>query len=264
MTRKHRFTPDMRNGRTRKFIPNTVTILNMFLGFLSVLSAIAGNYEMAGWLIFAGAISDSLDGKLARALGTSSIFGIQFDSLADLITFCLAPSVLVYLLWAQPLGLVIGGFFAFMPLMMGAIRLARFNLEATSDQRHKFLGIPSPLMALTIVGLYLFYLRAGDFGLSSWTQRAPTGDSRVVLPLVMIVSSLMLSKIPFPKFPPLTFRHGIRASLPLLMVIVCTLGIFLTRGLILLPLALLVILTALVAWTQTQRLADNDSIEEPT
>ena len=143
--------------RTKRFIPNTVTILNMCLGFLAVLASFESNFTLAAWLIFTGVVMDGFDGKLARALGTSSEFGIQFDSLADLITFCLAPSIFVFLVWAEPLGLVVGGFFAFMPLMLGAIRLARFNLEAGADQKNRFLGVPTPLMALVVIGLYLFY-----------------------------------------------------------------------------------------------------------
>lgn len=250
-------------GRTKRFIPNTVTILNMFLGFMAIIAAFNGSFTVSAWLIFTGFIMDSMDGRLARALGTASEFGIQFDSLADLITFCLAPSIFVYLVWAEPLGLVVGGFFAFMPLMIGAIRLARFNLESGADQKDQFLGVPTPLMALTVIGFYLF---SSQLELIPWLEletRNPEGDSRVILPMIMIVSSLMLSKIPFPKSPTISLRGGIRNILRVVLLMLVFAGIILSKGVLILPLALLMILSGLVIWTQTHRMIVHvDELEE--
>ncbi len=262
MTRREgRNRPRRKRIRARNYIPNTITILNMFMGFLSVLFSLQGQYELAAWFIFMGAFSDGLDGKVARAMGTTSDFGIQFDSLADLITFCMAPSVLVYRVWAEPLGTGIGGFFAFMPLMMGAIRLARFNLEAKDNQRHRFLGVPSPLMAITVSGLYLWFHRSAELGWT-WVSRTPDGDSRVVLPLVMILSALMLSKVPFPKAPALTLRGGPRNTWMLLMFFTGLVALLWTRGLILFPLAFISILAGLIRWTQMQRIHEELPQEE--
>jgi len=241
-------------GRTKRFIPNTLTILNMFLGFLAIISAFAGNYTLAAWLIFVGFIMDSFDGKVARALGTASEFGIQFDSLADLITFCLAPSVFVFLIWAEPLGIIVGGFFAFMPLMLGAIRLARFNLEAGADQKSQFLGVPTPLMAMTIVGLYLFFTQLHLLPWEALHPKSPEGDSRIILPLIMIVSSLMLSKIPFPKSPPFSLRGGWRNTWRFIAIILTFIAIIASRGMLIFPLAIILILSGLVIWTQTHRM----------
>jgi CDP-diacylglycerol--serine O-phosphatidyltransferase len=250
-------------GRTKRFIPNAVTITNMFLGFLAIISAFEGNFNLAAWLIFAGFIMDSMDGKLARALGTTSEFGIQFDSLADLITFCLAPSIFVYLVWAEPLGIVVGGFFAFMPLMLGSIRLARFNLESGADQKDQFLGVPTPLMAMSVIGLYLFFSQLHLIPWVNLEARAPAGDERVILPLIMIVSSLMLSKIPFPKSPPFSLRGGFRNAWRFAMILITFAAIILSRGIVIFPLAMLMILSSLVIWTQTQRMiVHTEDLEE--
>jgi len=250
-------------GRTKRFIPNTLTILNMFFGFMAIIAAMKGHFELAVWLIFAGLILDGFDGKVARALGTSSEFGIQFDSLADLITFCLAPSIFVYMVWAEPLGLVVGGFFAFMPLMMGAIRLARFNLEAGADQKNRFLGVPTPLMAITVVGLYLFFTQIDQIPFTNWNSREKIGDARTILPLIMIISSLMLSKIPFPKFPALSLKNGAKSIIQLGLALASLILIIWSRGALIFPISMLLIVSGLVVWTHSQRMiVANDELEE--
>ena len=196
----------LKENPRRRFIPNSFTIFNMFLGFMSIISSANGDYFWAAWFIIFGAIFDGFDGKIARALNSTSDFGIQFDSLADIITFCLAPSIFAYMVWAEPLGQLVGGFYAFMPLMLGSIRLAKFNLEAEGDQKGQFFGIPTPLMALTVVGIWLFLSQIHQYPFLIWQPRQLGGDARIVLPLVMIISFLMLSKMPFPKSPPMSLK----------------------------------------------------------
>ncbi len=243
----------LKENPRRRFIPNAITIFNMFLGFMSIISSANGDYFWAAWFIIFGAIFDGFDGKIARALDSTSDFGIQFDSLADIITFCLAPSVFAYMVWAEPLGQLVGGFYAFMPLMLGSIRLAKFNLEAEGDQKGQFFGVPTPLMAMTVVGIWLFLSQIHKYPFLQWQPRELGGDARFVLPLVMIISFLMLSKSPFPKAPPMSLRGTTKEKLTLISGIVMMILVFVSKGFLLFPLAIIMILSSLLKWTRSQR-----------
>jgi len=248
----------LKENPRRRFIPNSLTIFNMFLGFMSVLSSVNGNYFWAAWFIIIGGIFDGFDGKVARALDSTSDFGIQFDSLADIITFCLAPSVFVFKVWAEPLGQLLGGFYAFMPLMLGSIRLAKFNLEADGDQKHQFFGIPTPLMALTVVGTWLFLSQINQYPILQWYPRNPNGDARIVLPFVMIISSLMLSKIPFAKSPKMSLHGTSREKWNLLLFVLTFALVIISKGFIIFPMALFMILVSLYKWTRYHRDIEDD------
>jgi len=227
----------------------------MFFGFLSILASFKGQYTQAAWLIIIGAFFDSLDGKLARALGSTSEFGIQFDSLADIITFCAAPSVFVYRVWSSDLGLVIGGFFAFFPLMLGSIRLAKFNLEATGAQKTRFIGMPTPMGALCIIGMYLFFSQVHAYPWLHWYPRSSAGDARVALPFVMIISFMLLSKIPFPKFPPFSMHGGLKGNWQIILTVLLMTLVFYTKGFVLLPILIIFIIFGLIVWSQEARIA---------
>lgn len=243
----------LKENPRRRFIPNSLTIFNLFLGFMSILSSANGDFFWAAWFIIFGGIFDGFDGKVARALDSTSDFGIQFDSLADIITFCLAPSVFIYMVWAEPLGQIVGGFYAFMPLMLGAIRLAKFNLEANSEQKEGFYGIPTPLMAMTVVGLWLFLSQIHEYPILQWSPKRLGGDARIVLPFIMIVSSLMLSKIPFAKSPKMSLRGPFREKWAFISVILMMILIFASKGFMLFPITLTMILLSLFKWTKSHR-----------
>jgi len=242
----------------RRFIPNSFTIFNMFLGFMSILSSANGEYFWAAWFIIFGGIFDGFDGKIARALDSTSDFGIQFDSLADIVTFCLAPSVFVYMVWAEPLGQLVGGFYAFMPLMLGSIRLAKFNLEAEGDQQGQFHGVPTPLMALTVVGIWLFLSQIHEYPFLQWEPRNLGGDARIVLPFIMMISSLMLSKIPFAKSPIMSLKGSFKEKWAFISALLMIVLVFASKGFLLFPLALLMILSSLLKWTKGQRDAEDE------
>ncbi len=246
----------------RRFIPNSLTIFNMFLGFMSIISSTNGDYFWAAWFIIFGGIFDGFDGKLARALDTNSDFGIQFDSLADIVTFCLAPSVFIYMVWAEPLGQIVGGFYAFMPLMLGAIRLAKFNLEAADDQKDGFYGIPTPLMAMTVVGLWLFLSQIHNYPVFQWSPKHLGGDAKVVLPFIMIISSLMLSKIPVSKSPKMSMRGPLKEKGAFISTILIIILVFASKGFLLFPIALTIILLSLFKWTKSHReIAENIKVK---
>jgi len=223
------------------------------LGFMSILSAANGDFFWAAWFIIFGSIFDGFDGKVARALNSTSEFGIQFDSLTDIITFCLAPSVFVYMVWAEPLGQLLGGFYAFMPLMLGSIRLAKFNLEAEGDQKAQFFGMPTPIMALTVIGIWLFLSQIHHYPFLGWQPRQLGGDARVVLPLIMIVSSLMLSKVPFTKSPTLSLRGTMKEKSEFIFAVLMIILVFVSKGFLLFPLCVILILISLFKWTMSHR-----------
>lgn len=225
----------------------------MFLGFMSIISSVNGDFFWAAWFIILGGLFDGFDGKVARALDSTSEFGIQFDSLADIITFCMAPSIFVYMVWAEPLGQLVGGFYAFMPLMLGSIRLAKFNLEAESSQKSRFSGMPTPVMALTVVGLWLFLSQIHEYPFLKWQPTHPGGDARIVLPFVMIISSLMLSKIPFTKSPNASMKGTLKEKLGFLTGLTVIILTIISQGFLIFPMAIILILVSLITWTRTHR-----------
>lgn len=137
------------------FLPNTFTALNMACGFASIILSYQGNFYLGCLLLGLGAIFDSVDGRVARLTGTQSSFGEQFDSLSDLISFGLAPSFLIYNQFLSGMGRI-GYVVAFIYLLCGALRLARFNANIDKVSSDFFQGLPIPGAALGIIGFVLF------------------------------------------------------------------------------------------------------------
>ena len=122
---------------TKRFFPNALTILNMFLGFLSIIFIMKGQYFEAGLFILLAGLMDIFDGKIARSLGISSKFGVEFDSMADTISFCVVPAILIHTFYVEGLHPLLGSAVSFLPLMCGTIRLAKFNIG--QEKRMKYL-----------------------------------------------------------------------------------------------------------------------------
>jgi CDP-diacylglycerol--serine O-phosphatidyltransferase len=136
-------------------LPNLFTSLNMFCGFFAIISSIEGNYQAAAASILIAVVFDSLDGKIARATNTTSKFGIEYDSLSDLISFGLAPGLMVYMWALQPMGRM-GWLAAFLFAICGALRLARFNTMAETTPSDHFIGLPIPAGAAMNATAVLF------------------------------------------------------------------------------------------------------------
>ena len=113
----------------RSQFPNVITLGSIFLGFLSILNSFMDEYSIACYFILFAAILDSVDGKIARLFGVTSDFGKQLDSLSDLVSFCIAPSFLIYVLFSHGMPGISGEIIACIPLFIGVIRLARFNIK---------------------------------------------------------------------------------------------------------------------------------------
>ncbi len=190
---------------TRAVVPSLFTVLNMFCGFLSIVNSSEGHFDVAAWFIILGGVFDSLDGVMARITKSSSEFGVQFDSLSDVVTFGAAPAFLVYklhLYQLEGLGLIISS----MLVIFGGIRLARFNVQLVGFDKDYFNGLPIPASAITIVAFVLSF-HDEVFGLHGLA-------ADILAPMVVGVSLLMVSKVkydPLPKLSKKEFRkHPVR------------------------------------------------------
>ena len=171
-----------------------------------------GHYFIACYFILAAGAFDSVDGKIARLIGIPTNFGKEIDSLADMVSFCLAPSILVYSLYTQNMPGISGEIIASAPLFMGAIRLARFNAEVSDEQPAYFTGLPTPMNALSIASLVLFI---EHFKIDNPEYSQP----RLLLPLILSLSYLMVSRVHYAKFPLLNITSGRQNTLRLLGII---------------------------------------------
>ncbi len=176
---------------SKSYIPNTVTALNAFFGFVSIIEALEGNFYNAAIYIYVAAIFDLADGIVARLLKTSSEFGVQLDSLADVVSFGVAPAVLIYLSYLKKFGswgLILSSFI----LLFGAFRLARYNVQLKIiDKKPDFSGLPIPLSAVTLATLVISLTEGNTINLPY---------NYFVIPLVLVLSVLMVSKIKYSAF----------------------------------------------------------------
>ena len=161
MTRKRnrRFQKD-RFRRGAYLLPNLCTALNMFCGFYAVIASINGKFVAAAYAILIAGVFDNLDGKIARATQSTSKFGVEFDSLADVVSFGVAPGIMMYLWVLSPLGRI-GWLASFLFVACGALRLARFNTQVGTISGEYFVGLPIPAAAGMTVVTVLFCNRLG-------------------------------------------------------------------------------------------------------
>lgn len=171
------------------FLPNIFTSLNIACGFLAILLSIKMEFDKACFLIVLGAVFDSVDGRVARLVGAQSSFGEQYDSLSDLITFGMAPSLIFYnkfLIGTGRIGMVVSFFF----LLCGALRLARFNANIDKVKSDYFQGMPIPGAASAIIG-YIYMSNLFPYYLDNkW----------VAVPYIFFYGMLMISNLPFNSF----------------------------------------------------------------
>ena len=163
-----------------------MTTGNLFCGFYSIISTHHSHFMIAAWAILAASVFDLLDGRLARLANATSLFGLEYDSLSDLVSFGVAPSLLLYQSVLISLG-HLGFFSAFLFIMCGAIRLARFNLTSSVSQKNSnFQGLPIPVAASMLASCVLvnFFIKSGYH---VW----------LMLGLTLILAILMVSSFPF-------------------------------------------------------------------
>lgn len=200
MNRKSR-PADRGRRRAIVILPNAFTLGNLFFGFWAIVAALRGQYSLAAWLIFLAGVADAMDGRIARFARTGSPFGSELDSLVDLVSFGIAPALLVYELllqagdWSWTL--------AYIYVAAVAVRLARFNIEQGGRAHRHFLGLPSPAAGITLAAFYPFSQTAFfSQYLSDWPWTQMLGGFMIVL------GGLMLSHVLYPAIPRLSVRSG--------------------------------------------------------
>lgn len=211
--------PERKRGRGIYLLPNLITTAAMFAGFYGIVAATQNKFEQAAVAIFIAMVLDALDGRVARMTNTQSAFGAEYDSLADMASFGLAPALVMYE-WALH-SLVdqsyilgkLGWLAAFLYTACAALRLARFNVKASNTDKRYFQGLPSPAAAAVVVG---FVWACHDKGLS--------GESVALyaLPLITFAGLLMVSNISFYSFKDIGFHNKVPffAMLIVLMIFV--------------------------------------------
>lgn len=175
-------------------VPSFFTLMNLFSGFLAITQISNGNLRQACWLIFLAAFFDALDGFVARLTGGDSRFGVELDSLCDIVSFGVAPSLLVYEFGLKEYGFV-GLVVSALPALCGAVRLARFNVMATPEKKGYFEGLPIPMPAMTIVALLLVFEDPELF-----TRYSPN-ELSLLFPIVALLSALMVTTVRFDAQP---------------------------------------------------------------
>jgi CDP-diacylglycerol--serine O-phosphatidyltransferase len=177
-------------------LPNLVTTGNIFFGFYAVIHAIKGEFVNGAYAIVAAAIFDLLDGRLARLTRSTSKFGAEYDSLCDLVSFGMAPAVLLYLWALQPFGRL-GWLACFLFLACGALRLARFNVQANVIEKAYFQGLPIPMAAGIVASSVL------AFHDLEWD---PSGNP-LILGMAFLLAFVMVSTFRYRSFKDLDLKE---------------------------------------------------------
>lgn len=192
-------------------LPNLFTTGAMFAGFYAMTSAINGRFETAAIAIFVAMILDGLDGRVARMTNTQSEFGMQYDSLSDMVSFAVAPALVIYLWAFESMG-KLGLFVAFVHAAGGALRLARFNTQVESADKRYFRGLPSPAAAAILAGGLWISLEY-DYNVESIKY--------LVLILTMSTGLLMVSNFRYASFKEIDFKGRV----PFFVAIIAMLAI---------------------------------------
>jgi len=198
--RRHEADSPRRMRRAVVILPSGLTLANLFCGVFAIVSASRGQFDFAGLLIVLGGVADALDGRVARATGSGSRFGSELDSLVDVITFGLAPAMIMYFAvlnregweWLIP----------FFYVACAAIRLARFNVEQAGRAKRYFHGLPSPAAGMTLATYYWFSQTSlynetilGDLPWHFWLRF-----------LMLALAFLMISNVSYPAVPTIGYR----------------------------------------------------------
>jgi CDP-diacylglycerol--serine O-phosphatidyltransferase len=179
-------------------LPNLITLLSMFFGFYSIVASLNSDYERAAWAILIASIFDVLDGWVARITHTATRFGIEIDSLSDVISFGVAPGILVYTWTLSSFG-KIGWLGSFFLVACAALRLARFNVQMGGAEKKHFTGMPTPAAALVIATTVLAYEEVLGI-LEGWKLDRladAMGKDYWVLALTFLLAGLMVSNITY-------------------------------------------------------------------
>ena len=213
-TRLHMLRPlrrrtDVQRRRFRRgvyLLPSMFTMGSMFCGYACIVYAMRGEFGTAAPFIGFAIVIDMLDGRIARMTGTTSAFGVEFDSLADIISFGVAPAILTFAWGLQPLGRL-GWAAGFLFVAAAAVRLARFNIQTGSHDKRYFVGMPSPAAA----GILAATVFAYPSGFQAYVEALP------VLAMIIVPALLMVSTVRFRSFKNLDLQA--RRKYPVLLLV---------------------------------------------
>ncbi|MFZ0681021.1 CDP-diacylglycerol--serine O-phosphatidyltransferase [Candidatus Binatus sp.] len=192
-------------------LPATITSIGLLSGFYSMVSAVTGHFEVAAVMIVIAFFCDGLDGRVARASRTSSQFGVEFDSLSDVVAFGVAPAMLTFSWALRPvgsIGIAVGGLY----VLCGALRLARFNVQTATADKSRFVGLPIPGAALMIATTSLAY--------SYFEFESPRMLCTLMVPFTLVLGGLMISRVPYPSFKTMKFEKRAQVELVITMMVV--------------------------------------------
>ncbi len=218
------FNPRKKLRRTVYLLPSVFTVGNIFAGFLAVISCLNGQYQVAAVAIGIAVVLDGLDGRVARMANATSDFGLQLDSLADAISFGVAPAILVYSWGMADFGRF-ARFSAFVFLICGVMRLARYNLQL--QDLKQFAGLPIPAAAGIIAALVHFFPEPPQHALFKVLLVGAT----------YLTAFLMISTIRYPSLKGLNLGRG-KSHLTILLLGLLVAGIYYFSQLVLLAVAL--------------------------
>ncbi|MDH3628483.1 MAG: CDP-diacylglycerol--serine O-phosphatidyltransferase [Acidobacteriota bacterium] len=235
--------PRRKRRRGIYLLPTLFTVGNLFCGFSAIIQSMDGHLTSAAILIVVAGVLDGLDGRIARLTNTTSEFGFEFDSLADLVSFGLAPAVLAYAWVLKPFERV-GWLVGFIFVVCAAMRLARFNLRNTVQEKRHFAGLPSPAAAGIFSSLMLTFPNAFNEGTA---VAAP-------IAIVIFLALLMVSRVRYPAFKDLGLSDR-KSYFVVLPVAVSIVAIVLFREWALLGMGVVYLLSAPVSglWSWRRR-----------
>jgi len=191
-------------------IPNFFTALSVFFGVMSIIASSQGKYEKAFIYIVLSLIADGLDGRVARLTNTTSKFGVEFDSLADIVAFGVAPAMLLFFAIGQNYGRF-GALVSGLYVVFGAIRLARFNVTTSENDPRYFIGLPIPTAAVV---------------LGSWVMldtSYKSGIDVLILLGALLLGLLMVSNFRYPSFKKMDFKKNIALKVLIVIIIIASL-----------------------------------------
>ena len=198
-------------------LPNLITTAALFAGFYGIVAATQGKFEQASVAIFIAMILDALDGRVARMTNTQTAFGAEYDSLADMGSFGLAPALVMYEWSLSSLVDVswhwgkLGWLAAFLYVASGALRLARFNTRASNTDKRYFQGLPSPAAAGVVVG---FVWAGFDNGI------AGADVAMIALPIIAFAGVMMVSNVSYYSFKDIDFHNKVPFMAMLVVVMI--------------------------------------------
>jgi len=190
----------MKDKQRIPILPNMITTGSIFAGFYSIMHSIHGDFTKAAWAIVIAGVCDNLDGRVARMTNSQSDFGVQYDSLSDMISFGFAPAMLAYFWGLESFGRI-GWMASFIFVVCAALRLARFNVQGSTEEKDHFQGMPSPGAAGILLSTVLFIQEITGKGQID----NPVGKV-FFLALVVVAALLMVSGVRFRTFKNFSIR----------------------------------------------------------